>query len=176
VRQRRHQKSIMNSFVTFFHLIMCAACVSCTLNQDASQIFQSAGASLRESVASKQDTSIRSLRSFTPLLSGSLATNEYYVTTLYNPPSTTCNEFIGAISYETNVCIPGTIIDATSTEFFSIKTLPNGVQESTYSDESCMSKIKMTATDFHKTCFNNSMNYNTPTFAIPYTGAHVEIR
>jgi hypothetical protein len=175
VRHRRHKKSIMNSFITFFHLITSAACVSCTLNRYASQIFQSAGASLRESVASKQDTSIRSLRSFTPLLSGSLATNEYYLTTFYNP-STTCSEFFGTISYETNVCIPGTIIDATSTEYFSIKTLPNGVQESTYSDESCMSKIKMTATNFHKTCFNNSMNYNTPSFAVPYTGAHVEIR
>jgi hypothetical protein len=176
----------MNSFVTFFHLITSAACVSCALNQDAfsisdrlrqvSQIFQSAGASLRESVASKQDTSIQSLRSFTPLTSETLATNEYFLTTFYKS-STSCNEFYAAISYETNVCFPGTVYDATNTDFYIYTTSQNGAIETTYSDETCTTKIKMTATNFHKTCFNNTMMaYTTPTFAVPYTGTHVEVR
>jgi hypothetical protein len=170
----------MKFLVAVFQLAASAACVKCTLYQDsfsisnvlrrASHIFQPAGASLSESIASNQDTSIRFLRSFTPLTSGSLATNEYVLFAIFQP-SSKCNQFSFSVSYETNVCILST--DAT---FEVYTTQPFGAVQTSYSDASCTTKIKEFPFEFQKTCQNDSMIYATPTFALPYTLSHVEIR
>jgi hypothetical protein len=170
----------MKFLVAVFQLAASAACVKCTLYQDsfsisnvlrrASHIFQSAGASLSESIASKQESSNRFLRSFTSLTSGSLATNEYLLLTLFQP-SSECNQFLLSTSYQTNVCIPSA--DAT---FQIFTTQPSGAVETSYSDASCTTKINEISFEFRKTCQNNSLAYTTPTFALPYKVSHVEIR
>jgi hypothetical protein len=177
--------SIMKFLVAVFHLVTTAACVTSTLYKDAlsiydglrqaSQIFQSADASRSESVSSNQDTSTQSLRSFTPLTYGSLATNEYVLIALFKP-SSMCNEFYAAFSYETNVCIPATVSVPGSTDFFLYTAQPTGAVETLYSDASCMTKIKETSVKFQKTCEDDSMVYTTPSIALPYTVTHVEIR
>lgn len=160
----------MNFLVTFSQLLICAACVSCTLYEDAfstsnifgesSKIFRSAGG-------------IKALRS------GSLATNEYWSSFFFKDKSDTmCNEFYSANSYETNVCIPRDVVDTGSTEYFTFVPSLTGVTETLYSDQTCMTKIAGDATiiDYQKECQNNTLIYTTPSSALSFKVAHVEIR